>query len=236
MRGGRGILFLWSLLFDCCPTMRTISAQCHFFILLFFLRVFCTLSFLLFFWCATKTIKIWSTASGLGNSWIQQCEHPPAYIKMLSGLVWLTHVVAVCNSSVVVWEGTEVFRFDLNHWRPWKRHIVLHQRLRHGLLYQQVHIWHLQETHTETQHEHNISIYQQGQQNTTRDVFTHPCSLLCQMQLRREVHVQCGECDTFKHTLLHLGNHEPYQHAERWTTHVQAWSVWEILLQVMKCT
>lgn len=67
-------------------------------------------------------------------------------------------------------------------------------------------------------------------------MFTHPCSLLSQMQLRCEVRVQRGECDTFKHTLLHLGNHEPYQHAERWITHVQAWSVREILLQVIKCT
>lgn len=65
-----------------------------------------------------------------------------------SSLVWLTHVVAVGNSSVVVWQGTKVFRFDLNHGRPRKWHIVLHQRLRHGLLYQQVYVWHLQQTHT----------------------------------------------------------------------------------------
>lgn len=57
----------------------------------------------------------------------------------------LTCVVKECNGSVVVGECPEVFRFDLNHGRPRKRHIVLHQRLCHGLLHWQVDIWHLQE-------------------------------------------------------------------------------------------
>lgn len=61
-------------------------------------------------------------------------------------LVGLTRVIAECNSGVVVREGPEVFRFDLNHGGPRKRHVVLHQRLSHGLLHEQIDVRHLRDT------------------------------------------------------------------------------------------
>lgn len=90
-------------------------------------------------------------------------------------------------------------------------------------------------THTHT-HGVRVTVNQQEQQNTPWDALTHPCSLLCHTQLGSKVCVLRGECDTLKHTLLHLGNHQPYQHAERRTAHVQTRSVGEILLEVIKCT
>lgn len=65
---------------------------------------------------------------------------------------------------------------------------------------------------------------------------THPSSLLGQTQLGSEACVRCGERDALKHTLLHLGDHQPHQHAQRWAAHIQAGSVGEIILQVIKRT
>lgn len=136
------------------------------------------------------------------------------------------------DGGVVVRECSEVFRFDLDHRRPWKRHIILHQRLRHGLLHQQVNVWHLQDVHAHTER----VLWSMNSAWTFIDAVTHPCSFLSQVELRREVSVLRGERDALEHTLLHLSDHKPDQHAERRTAHVQTGSVGEVLFEVIKCT
>lgn len=58
--------------------------------------------------------------------------------------VILTRAVTKCSSSVVVGEGLEMLRLDMDHGSPRERYIILHMSLGHGLMHQRVDFFNLQ--------------------------------------------------------------------------------------------
>lgn len=149
----------------------------------------------------------------------------------------------------------------MDHGGPREGNVILHMGLGHRLVYQRVDVFHLwgvkrqtakpwvgmldvrQETVTEgcpllggsANHRRSLSI---GDSPTKSSLpqGAHPCCLLGKLQPGEEVMLGTQQGHLLKDTLLDLGNHQPHQHVQGGCTHIQAGSIGEVFLQVVKGT